>query len=143
MTVPSRGTTFPNRKRKMRTYWEDLFPSPLRELHFQIGRHERICCIRQKAFPSPLGELHFQIDTTYFDAIALFLFPSPLGELHFQIQDGNTDTWKTGKVSVPSRGTTFPNYHIDDNVLFVVLFRPLSGNYISKSLRYRMGSTVR
>ena len=106
VSVPSRGTTFPNRICAMCLIICYRFPSPLGELHFQI-----VMCLDIEAgepFPSPLGELHFQMKTAREYMALLEKFPSPLGELHFQIKQNEYNR---------------KNY---DG------FRPLSGNYISK-----------
>ena len=106
-------------------------------------------------FPSPIGVLFFQIIRSDSCRIA-YWFPSPIGVLFFQIRKAVNYERIQNIVSVPYRGSIFPNYELvkmDDyldefpspiGVLFFqillyvsikscqISFRPLSGFYFSK-----------
>ena len=109
VSVPYRGATFLNR----------TFPS--------LGRHEDL-------FPSPIGELHFSICYKRSQRGLYRLFPSPIGELHFSIGITPECYHKFYQiVSVPYRGATFLNSVAGKTQAKMFPgFRPLSGSYISQ-----------
>ena len=132
VSVPSRGTTFPNKRQKHLRVLPTEFPSPLGELHFQI-RDGSVFDTEIDPFPSPLGELHFQIiNGLLFCAHPDIEFPSPLGELHFQIEHAELDA---AFLEFPSPLGEL-HFQINNNQTrqsaVQRCFRPLSGNYISK-----------
>ena len=57
-------------------------------------------------FPSPVGELHFSMLAVNGTINHIDKFPSPVGELHFSKGQVFSIDWEK-LVSVPCRGTTF------------------------------------
>ena len=60
VSVPYRGATFLNKCKVFYQQVQQMFPSPIGELHFSIKTFDSTR-IQVKAFPSPIGELHFSI----------------------------------------------------------------------------------
>ena len=63
VSVPYRGATFLNRS-ELTSVLNDLFPSPIGELHFSIVFHS-FSKAEGSRFPSPIGELHFSIEKSW------------------------------------------------------------------------------
>ena len=108
-----------------------MFPSPIGELHFSIGKHGILNTCKNVSVPyrgatflnvllffivlppvsfRPLsGSYISQLNSHICSLNVCGLFPSPIGELHFSILDIRETERVEYTVSVPYRGATFLN----------------------------------
>ena len=131
VSVPYRGATFLNNIFRLSTDKKDiLFPSPIGELHFSIGKIISgplvNDCFRplsgsyiSQLFAHPLL---LRIHNSFRPLSGSYISQLELGILY----SGNSI------VSVPYRGATFLNNRNIPVLLAIKRFRPLSGSYISQ-----------
>ncbi len=154
ISVPYRGSIFPNCKKERYTHMPRQISVPYRGSIFPNITPTVVSKKAMMKFPSPIGVLFFQISRSWDNVCTCEEFPSPIGVLFFQIYPklqkhilliisvpyrGSIFPNKTAmymrkqvnQISVPYRGSIFPN-NIKNTSQLLINFRPLSGFYFSK-----------
>ncbi len=109
ISVPYRGSIFPNTGKVIKGYEMFTISVPYRGSIFPNSSKRWFIASHKPRFPSPIGVLFFQICKLNHVTIVKYLFPSPIGVLFFQIRNGEKYEKNEFRISVPYRGSIFPN----------------------------------